>query len=243
MSVVAQIVVKLSPSQVVEMNRVSVLVALLPAMIHDSRNALQSISGTTELLAMALPRTDRIEERGRAIVRACGGLGRRLEEYLTLLRPQPALPMAVDLHRMCTHAIELRQASWGRMGVAAVRRIDPGIFAFASPPDVLRVVLNLILNAEQMLAASGGGEITLGVEAAGSAVRLHVDDSGPGVVDEVRPRLFDVFVKPDSGLATGLYVARRLAAQAGGDVTWNPVSGRTRFTATWPAAASAVSRR
>lgn len=227
--------VVLSPAAVCEINRVLVVTRVLSSTVHDARNTLQGISGTAELLAMALPRVDRVEERVRGILRECGALGSRLEELLGLLDGSPTLPSRVDLRRICTNAIELRQASWGRRRVVPVLHVPAGTIVFASAADVLRVVLNLVLNAEQALASIGGGELMLAVEEQDGLVRLLVDDAGPGVAATVQPQLFAARVRPDGGLATGLYVSRHLARQAGGDVTWEAVAGVTRFVATWPA--------
>lgn len=229
------ITVALSPAAVSEINRAQVVARVLSSTVHDSRNTLQGIAGTAELLAMALPRVERVGERVRVILRECGALGSRMEDLLGLLDGSPALPSRVDLRRVCANAIELRQASWGRRRVIPVLRVPAGTIVVANAADVLRVVLNLVLNAEQALASIGGGELTLAVEEGGGLVRLLVDDTGPGVGAAVQPQLFAVRVRPDGGLATGLSVSRHLARQAGGDVTWEAAAGVTRFVAAWPA--------
>jgi signal transduction histidine kinase len=219
---------------VAEVNRLLVVTRLLSSTVHDARNSLQSISGTAELLSMALPNVDRAEERVRSVLRECGSLGERLEEYLSLLTRQADVPTRVDLRRVCANAIDLRRASWGRMRVVPVLRVPAGTVVFSSASDVLRVVLNLILNAERAITVAGGGELVLATEDRDGDVALLMEDAGPGVSADHEPRLFETFVRPDGGLATGLFVARYLAAQANGDVTCESVSGPTRFVARWP---------
>ncbi len=228
------VTVQLTAAQVAEVNRLLVVTRLLSSTFHDARNSLQSISGTAELLSMALPNVDRAEERVRSVLRECSSLGDRLEEFLALLTRQSDVPTRVDLRRVCSNALDLRRASWGRMRVAPVLRVPPGTVVYASASDVLRVVLNLILNAERAITVAGGGELVLSTEDRDTHIALTVEDGGPGVASDMEPRLFETFVRADGGLATGLFVARHLAAQTGGDVTCESLSGPTRFVARWP---------
>ena len=76
------------------------------------------------------------------------------------------------------------------------------------------------------------GEIAVGRD--GPLAVLTVEDSGPGVAEAVEARMFEAFVttKPrDSGTGLGLYVARKLARDHGGDLRYTRLQGRTRMTA------------
>ena len=73
----------------------------------------------------------------------------------------------------------------------------------------------------------------------GDHVQIHVVDQGPGVSPDVLPRLFDRFVSgqgPNGGLGLGLYLAKRIAALHGGDLTVESEPGKgARFTLMLPA--------
>ncbi|HZI03569.1 MAG TPA: ATP-binding protein, partial [Archangium sp.] len=67
------------------------------------------------------------------------------------------------------------------------------------------------------------GEVRLAAEPDGSAVRVRVEDDGPGVPPEVRQRLFDLFVTGKAnGTGLGLALCRRLVERHGGTVALVP---------------------
>jgi signal transduction histidine kinase len=96
------------------------------------------------------------------------------------------------------------------------------------PSQVQRALDNLILNAIQNTPA--GGEII--VEAAKHDGRLlfRVTDTGAGVSDDVRERLFEPFVTTRAeGTGLGLAIVREIARAHHGDVQLAEVQGGTRF--------------
>jgi two-component system OmpR family sensor kinase len=69
---------------------------------------------------------------------------------------------------------------------------------------------------------------------------VEVVDEGPGIPNDMLPRLFDRYVTGDNGrggLGLGLYLAKRIAALHGGDLTVDSTPGKgARFTLSVPAA-------
>ncbi|MFX4272947.1 sensor histidine kinase [Propionibacteriaceae bacterium Y1685] len=109
-------------------------------------------------------------------------------------------------------------------------------------PDRLQgVVRNLISNAARAAGPQGFVAIEASVE--GEGVVITVDDSGPGVPEPDRERIFDRMVRLDSGRAPGdggsglgLAIARGYARAHGGDVVClgtGPLGG-ARFALTLP---------
>jgi signal transduction histidine kinase len=94
----------------------------------------------------------------------------------------------------------------------------------------LRLVLvNLLRNALEAVGPEGG-RVTIAPVVSESGVRISVEDSGPGVPDEVRRRLFRPFSSGKaSGTGLGLAVARKLALVHGGDLDLLPGPGGARF--------------
>jgi two-component system NtrC family sensor kinase len=89
-----------------------------------------------------------------------------------------------------------------------------------SHEHLVQVLLNLLLNAADAVAA--GGQIEVVAQAIDGKVRIRVRDDGPGVPEEVRERLFEPFVttkEVGKGTGLGLAVCRGLVEAAGGSIS------------------------
>ncbi len=222
----------MSPAELDQVNRERVVARVLSAAVHDARNALQGISGTAELLTMGLPAA-RADERARGILRQAAWLGERLEHLLALNADLPVGGERLDLARVCARALELRQASWGRMAITSAVNVPAGMQVHADANRTVRILTNLLLNSERALAPAGGGTITFTASPVGECVDLVVEDSGDGVAGEVEPHLFAV-TGPHGRLTTGLAASQALAAAMGGALRWLGPGRRAGFVLRLP---------
>lgn len=103
--------------------------------------------------------------------------------------------------------------------------------------ELNQVWTNLVDNAID--AMDGQGRITITAEAApdGAGVRVTICDTGPGIPDEVRRRLFEPFYTtkpPGKGTGLGLHIVHTTIAQHGGWVELETEPGRTCFEISLP---------
>jgi signal transduction histidine kinase len=98
-------------------------------------------------------------------------------------------------------------------------RCDDEVQARLDRGRVRQALLNLIVNAADAMPQGGVLRIGAGQDAATSRVLIRVEDSGPGLSDDVRARLNDspVSTKP-FGLGLGMTVCREVAAAHGGEL-------------------------
>ena len=87
-----------------------------------------------------------------------------------------------------------------------------------------RVVSNLLMNAVRY----GAPPLVLAAEQRDRHLRIAVSDEGPGVPEELRPRLFERFARGDDapGSGLGLAIARAYARAHGGDISLRPARAR-----------------
>jgi two-component system C4-dicarboxylate transport sensor histidine kinase DctB len=82
--------------------------------------------------------------------------------------------------------------------------------------------------------------IRLGTRSLDGWVQLTVEDSGPGVPDDIRARIFEPFFstkRPDEGSGLGLTVCQRVVSELGGRIfVEDSELGGARFVAAFPAA-------
>lgn len=215
-------------------NRHLVTARLASATVHDARNSLQTISGMAELIAMKRAGDKQIEDRVASIQQQCLDLGQRLEAFRALQLERPALVGRLDLHQLAAHAIELRETSLGRLDIATLNHIEAGTLVQGDGAGVLRIMLNLLLNAERSLVDAGGGELVASATDEAGIVRLIVEDSGAGVSEAEEPYLFTTR-RADGLHATGLWTSARLAEISGGSMRWLGAEGRrSAFELTLP---------
>jgi signal transduction histidine kinase len=122
-------------------------------------------------------------------------------------------------------------------GVAVVKEYDrslPKVPAYAG--ELNQVWTNLIVNALDAMA--GEGTLTLRTGRDGDCALVEVGDTGPGIPDELRPRVFEPFftTKPvGQGTGLGLDVSWRIVVKRhGGDLRVTSTPGDTRFQVVLP---------
>jgi signal transduction histidine kinase len=126
-----------------------------------------------------------------------------------------------------------------RDGVEVVREFAedvPEIDAYGS--ELNQVWTNLVDNAID--AMDGRGTLTLRAEPdpAGDGVRVTICDSGPGIPDEVRQRLFEPFYTtkpPGKGTGLGLHISHNVVARHGGRIEVRSSSAGACFEVSLPA--------
>lgn len=192
---------------------------LAAGMAHELRNALATMRGYVRLLPGAGP-----DESARfiaAINEEAEGLVDLLERFLRFAQPRDLRRDPVALTTLVADAAERVAAAFPRISV----RVTGAPVTVVGDPLALGVVVeNLLRNGVEAVAGTGGS-VSARVEATPVAVRVVVEDNGPGVAEEIRDRIFLPFVssKPSGGL--GLALARRFARLHGGDVEHEPREG------------------
>jgi signal transduction histidine kinase len=132
--------------------------------------------------------------------------------------------------------------------LAEVKKIDLTVDSIqdlplvrCDPDRVRQVLTNLIGNA---IKFTDRGQVVLSVEPRHQTVAVHVSDTGVGIPESARPRLFDAFfqgagpqARRKGGAGLGLAIASRLVRLMGGDLSFESAEGvGSRFTFTLPIA-------
>jgi len=120
---------------------------------------------------------------------------------------------------------------------------DPGLpRVMADPVALRRIVENLVRNAVEALGDSGEVEVATSVKTDDDGARrvvVTVTDTGPGIPDDIRERIFDDFyTTKGEGAGLGLSIVRRLVTDLEGTVRVESEPGQgSRFTVRLPAGA------
>ena len=121
--------------------------------------------------------------------------------------------------------------------------VDPSVAEAHSdvdPDRLMQVMVNLLQNAVDAMRTGGGSNIAVRAEISDTAIRLVVDDDGPGLDPSIVGRLFEPFATtkpPGEGTGLGLYASYMLARTMGGEVSLESLPERgTRAVITLPVA-------
>jgi signal transduction histidine kinase len=196
---------------------------------HELRTPATSVFG---VLATLHGRGDELPEAQRRQLVEVGyeegaRLTRLLEQLLDLSRLD-ATAIAVKPRPLVLRSLLSETLSNSMVDPDTVRLEVPGDVAIVADPLVLdRVISNLLVNA----ARHGSPPVVVAAEHRDGLLRISVEDAGPGIPDELRPRIFERFGRGDDvqGSGLGLTIARAYARAHGGDLVYQPRARGTRF--------------
>jgi signal transduction histidine kinase len=162
---------------------------------------------------------------------------RSLQTFLDFARPPKLQRVPTDLGPLPEHVTSLIRGRAAKQGVEVrIDRPPAAVTVEADPDQVRQVLLNLVLNALEVMPAGGRLDIRLAGPADGW-VEVTVADTGPGIAADIQPHLFEPFVSDkETGLGLGLSVSRRIVEDHGGTIrAHNRPEGGACFVVKLPA--------
>jgi signal transduction histidine kinase len=196
---------------------------VLGVVAHDLRNPLNLVSMTTQLLL----EPDLTPERRKSTVainaRAVARMNRLIGDLLDVVRMEAghlSLDLGpCDVTRVLVETMEAFQPRAGEQGITLVLSPEPpNAIVQADEERVLQLIDNLVGNALKFTPS--GGRVSIGGFIDADELRVTVADTGPGIPEEQRARLFDRFWQARGadrrGLGLGLPIAKGIAEAHGG---------------------------
>jgi two-component system cell cycle sensor histidine kinase/response regulator CckA len=221
-------------AQVIEAQKMEVIGQLAGGVAHDFNNILSVIIGYSDLILQKLGSRNRlrqdVEEIRHASQRAAG-LTRQL---LVFSRRQTVRPVVLNLNDVMKDMDKMLRRLIGENIEMVVIPEKRSGRVNADPGYVGQVLMNLVVNARD--AMPHGGKLTITTKFAnfddsfvpapdgmtsGHYVMLSVCDTGSGMTDDVKARMFEAFftTKPKGeGTGLGLSTCQTIVQQSGGHI-------------------------
>ena len=209
-----------SEAVLVATERLAVAGRLAASIAHEIHNPLDAIANLLFLLEREADRTKRAEY----LEMAQQELNRTMQITRTLLSlyREPKAPIRVDLKELAEGVLLLLERRLLDQCIDVERQfIEPSVVE-GYPAELRQVFTNVVINA--MDAAGRGGRIRLRVfpvaaeELRSTGVVAEIWDSGPGIPDSTRAKLFQPFftTKGENGTGLGLWVSNGIMQKHGG---------------------------
>ena len=190
------------------------------SVAHDFNNLLSVITGYTEMILRRLRPDDPLRRNAEAIKRATEWGAALAQQILAGSRRPPAAPTPVDLNQLVGNVTRVLQPLLGD-NIELVAQLESGLgLVSANPHQIGQVIMNLVVNARD--AMPQGGRLTIETANVSQVVMLAVSDTGCGMDNETRARLFEPYFttkEPGRGTGVGLATVYDVVTHLGGQIS------------------------
>lgn len=216
------------------------LAALAGSLAHEIKNPLSVIRMNMELLAEDLeepqsPRERRALAKAEIVQKQCTRLENLLNDFLKFARPRASDLRAGNLNDQVERVLTLFAPQANEQHVEIKRFLNPDLPSMLLDGETLQAALvNLVKNALE--AMPNGGQLVARTRPTRLGVALDLIDSGVGMDDSTRIKMFEAFYSTKhGGSGLGLPTALKIIEAHGGRINVQSEAGRgTQFTLDFP---------
>lgn len=210
-------------------DRLAAVGRLAASMAHEIRNPLASISGSVQLLLENSQKNEEEESLMNIVVNEADRLNGLLTNFLHFAKPKPPEKEDVIIAELFDELILLLKADKRFSSVEIKANCLKDIVLSVDSQQIQKALWDLAINAAEAMQGEGALRFTV-VESNPSTI--IVEDSGPGVSDTVRQRIFEPFFSTkEKGTGLGLASVYSVVEAHGGKISVSRSSlGGARFS-------------
>ncbi|HUE81926.1 MAG TPA: PAS domain S-box protein [Pyrinomonadaceae bacterium] len=221
---------------------------LASGVAHDFNNSLAAILGRAQLLRRQT-KDDALVRNLDIIQTAAEDAAATVRRIQTFARKSPAREFELlNMRSLLNDAIEITRTLWENdarlRGLEYKVKLDAGSehYTYGSASELREVFVNLIVNAVD--AMPQGGRLEIGCIRDGKRLQLKFADSGTGMPEDVRQKIFEPFfsTKGAQGTGLGLSVSYSILERHEGSISVDSeIDAGTIFTIDLPAVDNEIS--
>jgi signal transduction histidine kinase len=203
-------------------------------LVHEIKNPLAGIKGAMQFFQEAA----NITEEERAILSQAIHEVQRVEVLLKNMLdfakpPKPQL-ITVNINDILEATVNTSMpyaslAPDSQKAIRIVKRFDPHLsMIMVDPLEIQQVLLNLLMNSMQAMPSGGTLTATTFEDAAAGGIHIEIADTGVGISDEIREKIFQpFFTTKNKGTGLGLAISKQFVEMHGGTLSAekNPAGG------------------
>jgi PAS domain S-box-containing protein len=229
--------------------RLELIGRLSSGVANDFNNLLGVVLNLTDLAGAHLPADHPVHADLKRIADASEQAAGLASQLLAFSQQKPALPSRVEVNTVARRTLELLRATLPGAIRVECDLSTGGATIEADETQVQQVLMNLCLNARDAMPEGGTLRVCTRVQSPGNETRntrawvcLSVEDSGTGISEEVRNRIFEpYFSTREGGTGLGLAVVQQIVEAFGGTIEVYSKQGEgARFDVRWPLAPTEI---
>jgi len=222
--------------QAIRDNRLEILGHTTIGFTHDLNNLLQVFVAGPEILRKLLSDyMDPLPDTVNRVLETMDSTGRRgaemSKQILTFIRGSNGSALKiVSPEYLLTELGKLLRDSFPKNIRTSFVTAPMTSSIKCDPTQILQVLLNLCVNARDVLP--NGGSLAVSAQNLGAFVSIRVRDNGPGIPPDVLPRIFEPFFTTKAvskGTGLGLSMGRKIANDHGGEIQVQTSDAGTSF--------------
>ncbi|MGH7495929.1 MAG: sensor histidine kinase, partial [bacterium] len=188
-------------------DRLATIGQLAAGVAHELNEPLANILGFAQLAKKSAGLTAQTEQDLEKIVASALHAREVIKKLLTFARQMPPTKTRVNLNKIVEEGLYFLESRCAKQGIQLICGLTPALPDItADATQLQQVLVNLAVNAIQ--AMPQGGRLTVKTLAGDGHVLLVVEDTGTGITEEVKGKLFTpFFTTKDVGQGTGLGLA------------------------------------
>jgi signal transduction histidine kinase len=194
-------------------------------MAHEIRNPLSGINIYLNTLKK-LHHKNGSEEKVKQILGQIQSASRKIESVIRRVmdfaKPGEPKLVLIDLNLPVTEAINLSAVTMRKSGIVLEKALSGNLpLCNADPTLIEEMILNLLNNAAAaMKPMTEGKKIVVTSSVEDDGIILTVSDSGPGIAQHIRDKIFDpYFTTKSDGTGIGLTICHRIVTDHGGSLS------------------------
>jgi signal transduction histidine kinase len=209
--------------QLVKSEKLAAIGQLTASVAHEINNPIAVIQGNLDLMRETLgPHAAAVQGELRLLDEQVERMRLIVTQLLQYARPTEyaGYVEAVDVNQVLENSLVLVAHLLGRTRITVDRDLRASARAGINRQELQQVIINLLINAIQAMPAGGTLRLRTRDRDDGRAgVLLEVSDSGPGLSERVKERLFrPFFTTKNDGNGLGLWISMGLLERYGGSI-------------------------
>jgi len=210
---------------------------LTSQVAHELNNPIYGIMNTLELLKTEIPPESKRRRILELSLSEIQRLSEMLRNMLSFSKPEEEKRRPVKIDELIEGILLVMEKQMKESNIQVEASFDSDIpEVMASTNQMRQVMLNILKNAKE--AMPKGGTLTVRTAREGNKVMVHIQDTGTGIPEEIRDKIFEAFFTTKQkvkGVGLGLSVCYGIIKDHGGEIKVESEEGKgTTFTISLP---------